>query len=59
MLNEVEDEIGHFDSFTNPNLPAVDNAFTTVTYTEIYENGVEPQEALDQAQSDIENQVGQ
>jgi arabinosaccharide transport system substrate-binding protein len=58
VLNEVEEEIGHFDSFTNPNLPAVDRTFTTTTYTEIYENGVAPQEALDQAQTDIENQVG-
>ena len=59
VLNEVKDEIGHFESFSNPNLPAVDNIFTTVTFTEIFENDVPPQEALDQAQSDLENQIGE
>ena len=59
VLNEVKDEIGHFESFSNPNLPAVDNIFTTVTFTEIFENDVAPQEALDQAQADLENQIGE
>ena len=58
VLNEVKEDIGHFEAFTNPNLPAVDDVFTTVTYTQIFENGVPPQEALDQAQSDLENQIG-
>ncbi|WP_298455831.1 ABC transporter substrate-binding protein [uncultured Cellulomonas sp.] len=58
-LNTVKDDIGNFESFSNPNLPAVDNIFTTVTWTEIFENGVEPQEALDQAQADLENQIGE
>ncbi len=59
VLNEVKDEIGHFESFTNPHLPAVDDMVTTVTWTEIFENGVEPQAALDQAQRDLENQIGE
>jgi len=58
VLNEYQGEIGHFESFTNPNLPAVDDVFTTTTFTQIFENGVPPQEALDQAQSDLENQIG-
>jgi arabinosaccharide transport system substrate-binding protein len=58
-LNAVKDDIGHFESFSNPNLPAVDNIFTTVTWTQIFENGVAPQEALDQAQADLENQIGE
>jgi arabinosaccharide transport system substrate-binding protein len=58
-LNEVKDEIGHFEAFSNGNLPAVDNIFTTVTWTQIFENGVAPQEALDQAQADLENQIGE
>ncbi|NAZ85784.1 hypothetical protein [Kineococcus indalonis] len=33
-LNQVEDGIGHFDAFTNPNLPALDSVFTTVTWTQ-------------------------
>jgi arabinosaccharide transport system substrate-binding protein len=58
VLNSVKDDIGHFEAFTNPNLPAVDDVFTTVTYTQIFDNGVPPQEALDQAQADLENQIG-
>ncbi len=58
VLNEVKDEIGHFEGFANPNLPAVNNVFTTVTWTEIFENGVAPQQALDQAQKDLENELG-
>ena len=58
VLNEVKDEIGHFEGFANPNLPAVNNVFTTVTWTEIFENGVAPQQALDQAQKDLENEIG-
>ncbi|WP_129337681.1 ABC transporter substrate-binding protein [Cellulomonas endophytica] len=58
VLNEVKDGIGHFESFSNANLPAVDDVFTTTTFTQIFENGVPAQEALDQAQQDLENQIG-
>ncbi|MBO3102115.1 ABC transporter substrate-binding protein [Cellulomonas fengjieae] len=58
VLNEVKADIGHFGAFTNPNLPKVDDIFTTVTWTQIFENGMAPQEALDQAQKDLENQIG-
>ena len=40
VLNEYQGEIGHFESFTNPNLPAVDDVFTTTTFTQIFDNGV-------------------
>ena len=59
VLNEVKDGIGHFDGFANPNLPTLNNLFTTTTLTEVYENGVAPQQALDQAQKDLQNQLGQ
>jgi arabinosaccharide transport system substrate-binding protein len=59
VLNQYKGDIGHFESFTNPNLPEVDDQMTTVTYTEIFENGVPAKAALDQAQSDLENQLGQ
>ena len=59
VLNSVKDGIGHFESFSNANLPAVDNWFRTVTLNEIYENGTPVQEALDQAQSDLKNELGQ
>ncbi|GIG29163.1 ABC transporter substrate-binding protein [Cellulomonas marina] len=58
VLNEVKDGIGHFESFSNANLPAVDDVFTTTTFTQIFENGVPAKEALDQAQQDLENQIG-
>jgi arabinosaccharide transport system substrate-binding protein len=58
VLNQYKGDIGHFESFTNPNLPAVDDQLTTVTYNEIFENGVPAKAALDQAQSDLENQLG-
>jgi arabinosaccharide transport system substrate-binding protein len=57
VLNQYRGDIGHFESFTNPNLPEVDDQMTTVTYTEIFENGVAAKAALDQAQSDLENQI--
>jgi arabinosaccharide transport system substrate-binding protein len=59
VLNEVKGDIGHFEAFTNPDLPAVDDVFTTVTYNRIFEDGVTAKDALDQAQSDLENQLGQ
>ena len=59
VLNQYKGDIGHFESFTNPNLPEVDDQMTTVTYTEIFENGVPAKDALDQAQSDLENQLGE
>ena len=59
VLNQYQGDIGHFESFTNENLPAVDDQFTTVTYSQIFEKGVPADEALDQAQSDLENQLSQ
>lgn len=59
VLNEVKDGIGHFESFANPNLPAVDNQFRTVTLNEIYENGVDPAQALADSQSDLQNELGE
>ncbi|MFD2797082.1 ABC transporter substrate-binding protein [Promicromonospora vindobonensis] len=59
VLREVQDGIGHFESFSDPNWPTVDDTFRTVTLNEIYENGTPVQEALDQAQTDLQNQLGQ
>lgn len=58
VLNSVKDGIGHFDSFANDNLPVVDNQFRNITLNEIYENGTPAKEALEQAQSDVENEIG-
>ncbi|MFK4788184.1 ABC transporter substrate-binding protein [Microbacterium sp. ZW T5_56] len=59
VLNSVKSGIGHFTSFSNENLPKVDNQFRTVTLNEIYENGTPAKDALDQAQSDLKNELGQ
>lgn len=59
VLNEVKDGISHFEGFANPDLPAVNNTFTTVTLTEIYENGRSVPDALAQAQSDLQTELGQ
>lgn len=59
VLNAVQGDIGHFESYTSPNLPAVDDMFTTTTYTQIFEEGVPAQEALDDAQGELENQLGE
>jgi len=58
VLNSVKDGIGHFQSFSNANLPPVDNQFRTVTLNEIYENGTPAKDALDKAQSDLKNEIG-
>jgi arabinosaccharide transport system substrate-binding protein len=59
VLNSVKDGIGHFESFSNENLPTVDNWFRTVTLNEIYESGTPAKDALDKAQSDLQNELGQ
>ncbi|MGW8482988.1 ABC transporter substrate-binding protein [Microbacterium sp. NPDC055903] len=59
VLNSVKDGIGHFSSFSNENLPTVDNQFRTVTLNEIYEQGTSAQEALDEAQETVLNELGQ
>lgn len=57
VLNEVKDGIGHFDSFSSPNLPAVNSRFGTVTLSEIYEGGVPAREALERAQQELQNEL--
>jgi arabinosaccharide transport system substrate-binding protein len=57
VLNEVKGDIGHFESFADPNLPKVDEVFTTSTYNQIFGNGVPAKKALDQAQADLENEL--
>lgn len=58
VLNEVKDGIGHWESFSSPNWPSVDNLFRTVTLNEAFENKVPAQQVLEQAQSDLENELG-
>lgn len=59
VLNSVKDGIAHFQSFSNPNLPTVDNQFRTVTLNEIYESGTPAADALEQAQDTVLNELGE
>jgi arabinosaccharide transport system substrate-binding protein len=59
VLNSVKDSIGHFQSFSDPNWPPVDSWFRTVTLNEIFENGTPVAQALEQAQADLKNDIGQ
>lgn len=58
VLNASRDGIGHWQSFTNENIPAVDNQFRNITLNEIYENGTDVKTALDDAQAALENETG-
>lgn len=58
VLNQVKDGIGHWESFSSPNWPSVDNLFRTVTLNEAFENKVPAQQVLEQAQTDLENELG-
>ncbi len=58
VLNEVRDGIGHFEAFTHPDFPTVDSMFTTSVLPQIFDSGTPVEDALAQAQSDLENQIG-
>ncbi|QXT62326.1 ABC transporter substrate-binding protein [Tessaracoccus palaemonis] len=57
-LLEVKDSIGNLTSFTNVGMPSVNNLFGTTTLNDIFEGGVPVADALSQAQSDLENELG-
>ncbi|MBO3664642.1 ABC transporter substrate-binding protein [Microbacterium stercoris] len=57
-FNAVKDSIGLLQSQTTPAYPAINNNFTTVTLNEVFENGTPIEDALKQAQSDLENELG-
>ena len=59
VLRDLGDSIGGLDSYTSSNIPSINNLLTTVTLNDIFENGVDVQTALDQAQEDLKNELGQ
>ncbi len=59
VLNEIKDGIAGLNSHASSLYPYINNEFTTVTLNDIFENGADVKEALDQAQADLENEVGQ
>lgn len=58
VLNEIKDGIAGLNSHSSAVYPSINNMFTTVTLNEIFENGTDVKTALDQAQSDLENELG-
>ena len=59
VLNTLKDGIGYLPSATFQAMPNVNNTFTTTTLNEIFENGSDIQTTLDQAESDLKNELGQ
>ena len=55
-LLEVQDGIGLLDCYTDEKMPSINNVFTTQTLNDIFESGVEVNEALDEAQETRENE---
>lgn len=59
VLNEIKDGIAGLSAHASSLYPYINNEFCTVTLNEIFENDVDVKKALDQAQADLENEVGQ
>ncbi len=59
VLKEIEDGIAGLESHSSSSYPSINTEFTTITLNDIFENGVDVAEALDQAQSDLQNELGQ
>lgn len=59
VLKEIEDGIAGLESHSASAYPSINNNFTTVTLNAIFEDGTDVKTALDQAQSDLENELGQ
>ena len=58
VLKAIEDGIAGLDSHAS-SYQSINNMFTTVTLNDIFENGTDVKTALDQAQSDLQNELGQ
>lgn len=59
VLKEIQDGIVGLASHASSSYPSINTEFTTVTLNDIFENGVDVKTALDQAQSDLQNELGQ
>ena len=59
VLNTVKDGIGYLPSATFQAMPNINNTFGTTTLNEIFENGSDIKTTLDQAESDLKNELGQ
>lgn len=59
VLKEIEDGIVGLESHASAAYPSINNMFTTVTLNDIFENGTDVKTALDQAETDLKNELGQ
>lgn len=59
VLKSIEDGIVGLKSHASSSYPSINNMFTTVTLNDIFENGTDVKTALDQAQADLQNELGQ
>jgi arabinosaccharide transport system substrate-binding protein len=59
VLNTLKDSIGYLPSTTMQGMPNINNKIGTETLNEIFENGADIQATVDQAQSDLKNELGQ
>ncbi len=58
-MKELEDGSAGLEAHSSSSYPSINTEFTTVTLNDIFENGVDVADALDQAQSDLQNELGQ
>ncbi len=59
VLKSIEDGIAGIESQSTTIYPSINNTLTTVTLNDIFENDVDIKTALDQAQQDLKNELGQ
>ena len=59
VLKEIRESIVGLDSHASASYPSINNMFTTVTLNDIFANGVDVKTALDQAQTALQNELGQ
>ncbi|MDD2972657.1 MAG: ABC transporter substrate-binding protein [Lachnospiraceae bacterium] len=55
-LNEIKDNIGTLNFYTDEKAPSINNEFCNVTLNNIFENGMDVKEALDESQATLENE---
>lgn len=55
-LNAIKDNIGTIGDMSNEKWPSINNEFCTVTLNNIFENGMDVKEALDESQATLENE---
>lgn len=59
VLKQIRESIVGLKSHASSSYPSINNMFVTVTLNDIFENGTDVKKALDQAQTDLQNELGQ